>query len=120
MASPSPLQALADKFNQHSKSDLLPTKRCSDLQEKKHYSVHSMSKVDTTVGEGVIAVLGDSPYKEGDKAKFQVYLPKRFVNVLMNEDLDSIKPGTLYLVSHGPTGNNSTEISIHVNNTLFN
>lgn len=118
MASPSPLQALTEKFNQHSKSDLLATKRCSDLQEKKHYAVHLMKKVDTSVGEAVIAVLGDSPYKEGDKPKFQVYLPKRFVNVLMNEDLDSIKPGVFYLVSHGPSGNNSTEITIHVNNTL--
>ncbi len=77
-----------------------------------------MKKMDTSVGEAVIAVLGDSPYKEGDKPKFQVYLPKRFVNVLMNEDLDSIKPGIFYLVSHGPSGNNSTEITIHVNNTL--
>lgn len=117
MASPSPLQAFADRFNQYSKSDLLATKRCGDLQEKKHYAVHSMKKMDTSVGEAVIAVLGDSPYNEGDRPKFQVYLPKRFVNVLMNENLDSIKPGTIYLVSHGPSGNNSTEITIHLCNT---
>lgn len=79
-----------------------------------------MKKVESSVGDGVMAVLGDSPYKDGDKPKFQVYLPKRFVSVLMNEDLDSIKPGTIYLVSHGPTGINSTEISIHVNNSLLN
>lgn len=118
MASSSPLQTLAERFNQHSKSELLTTKRCSELQEKKHYSVHSMKKMDTSVGEAVIAVLGDSPYKEEDKPKFQIYLPRRFVNVLMNEDLDSIKPGMFYLVSHGPSGNNSTEITIHVYNTL--
>lgn len=118
MASSSPLQTLAERFNQHSKSELLTTKRCSELQEKKHYSVHSMKKMDTSVGEAVIAVLGDSPYKEEDKPKFQIYLPRRFVNALMNEDLDSIKPGMFYLVSHGPSGNNSTEITIHVYNTL--
>lgn len=118
MSSTDQLQSFADKFNQHSKSELLTVKKCSELQEKKHYVVHAMKKVDTSVGEAVIAVLGDSPYKEGDAPKFQVYLPKRFVNVLMNEDLDSVKPGAFYLVSYGPSANNSTEIKIHVNNTL--
>lgn len=111
-------QTLAEKFNQHSKSDLLTVKKCSDLQEMKHYAVHAMKKMSTTVGEAVIAVLGDSPYKDGDIPKFQVYLPKRFVNVLMNEDLDSVKPGVFYLVSHGPSTNNSTEITLHVNNAV--
>ena len=115
MDSTSQLQSLVDRFNQHSKSELLDTKKCSELQEKKHYSVYSLKKMDTSVGEAVIAVLGDSPYKEGDKPKFQIYLPRRFVNVLMNEDLDAVKPGTFYIVSHGPSGNKSTEITIHMN-----
>lgn len=118
MASTNNFQSLADKFNQHSRSDLLTTKKCSDLQEKKHYAVHSMKKTETSVGGAVIAVLGDSPYKEGDMPKFQIYLPKRFVNLLMNEDLDSIKPGVFYLVSHGPSSNNSTEITLHLSDTL--
>lgn len=114
MTSTDKLQSLADRFNQHSKSDILTIKKCSDLQEKKHYAVHAMRKLDTSVGEAVLAVLGDSPYKEGDTPKFQVYLPRRFVSVLMNEDLDNVKPGAFYLVSHGPSSNNSTEITLHV------
>lgn len=111
-------QSLVDKFNIHSKSDLMTTKKCSDLKEKKHYAVHAMKKLETTFGEAVVAILGDSPYKDGDTPKFQIYLPKRFVNLLMNEDLESFKPGTFYLVSHGPAANNSTEITIHLNNSL--
>lgn len=118
MATKDQLQSLADKFNQHSKSELITIKKCSELQENKHYAVHGMKKMDTSVGEAVVVVLGDSPYKEGDAPKFQVYLPKRFVNVLMNEDLDSVKPGAFYLVSHGPSSNNSTEITLHFNNTV--
>lgn len=118
MTSTDKLQSLVDKFNQHSKSDLITIKKCSELQEKKHYAVHAMKKMDTSVGEAVIVLLGDSPYKEGDTPKFQVYLPKRFVNVLMNEDLDSVKSGVYYLVSHGPSANNSTELTIHLNNAL--
>ncbi|XP_054290418.1 asialoglycoprotein receptor 1-like [Macrosteles quadrilineatus] len=38
-----------------------------------------------------------------DEPKFQMFLPKRFVNMLQNEDLRSIEPGSLYLVSHGVT-----------------
>lgn len=118
MASIDKSQSLVDRFNEHSKSDLITTKKCSELQEKKHYAVHTMKKTETSFGEAVIALLGDSPYKDGDTPKFQIYLPKRFVNVLMNEDLDSFKPGTFYLVSHGPAANNTTEITIHTNNTL--
>ena len=77
-----------------------------------------MKKMETTVGEAVVAILGDSPFKEGDSPKFQVYLPKRFVNILMNEDLDSINPGVLYLVSHGPSTNNSTEMTLHLNDKI--
>lgn len=116
MTSTEKMLSLVEKFNQHSKSDLLTIKKCSELQENRHYAVHSMKKMDTSVGEAVIAILGDSPYKEGDLPKFQVFLPKRFVNVLMNEDLNSIEPGVFYLTSHGPSGNNSTEITLHLNN----
>lgn len=117
MTSTDKLQSLVDKFNEHSKSDRITTKKCSELQEKKHYAVHSIKKTETTFGEAVVVILGDSPYKDGDTPKFQVYLPQRFVNALMNEDLDSFKPGTFYLVSHGPSANNSTEITIHLNNS---
>lgn len=63
-----------------------------------------MEKMDTTVVKAVTAVLGDSPYKKDnlDLVKFQVYLPKRFINFLMKTkislDLDSVKPGIFYLV----------------------
>ena len=117
MTSTDKLQSLAEKFNQYSRSDLLTTKKCSELKAKKQYTVHAMRKIDTSVGEAVIAVLGDSPYKEEDTSKFQIYLPKRFVNALENEDLDVVKPGAFYLVSHGPSTNNSTEITLHVNNS---
>ncbi|WP_185964902.1 hypothetical protein, partial [Klebsiella pneumoniae] len=118
MAAKDQLDFFAEKFNQLSKSNLLTTKKCSDLQEKKHYALFTMKKLETSVGEAVVAVLGDSPYKEGDIPKFQIYLPKRLVNFLMNEDLDSIKPGMFYIVSHGSSANNSTEITLHVNNVL--
>lgn len=108
------LQSLVEIFNQHSKSNLLLTKKCSELKEDKHYSVHFLKKMDTSVGDAVIAALSDSPFKEGDLPKFQVFLPRRFVNLLQNEDLDSIQPGSLYIVSHGQTGNNTTELSLHI------
>lgn len=108
------LENFADKFNIRSKSELLTVKKCSELQENRHYSVHAMKKTETSLGQAVIAVLGDSPYKEGDKPKFQVYLPKRHVSFLMNEDLDEIVPGMFYLVSHGISTNNSPELTLHV------
>lgn len=118
MASHQVLQDLVSKFNQQSKSELLLMKKCSDLKEEKRYVVHSLKKTDTTVGDGILAVLGETPYKEGDAPKFQIYLPKRFVILLQNEDLESIPPGTFYLVSHGKCGNNSTELSLHLANSL--
>lgn len=108
------LEDFAEKFNLRSKSDLLMLKKCSELQENKHYSVHAMKKMDTTLGQAVLAILGDSPYKDGDKPKFQVYLPRRLVSFLMNEDLDTIHPGMFYLVSHGISNNNSPELTLHV------
>lgn len=108
------LEEFADKFNLRSKSELLTVRKCNDLQENKNYSVYSMKKTETSFGQAVVAVLGDSPYKEGDKPKFQVYLPKRHVAFLMNEDLDAITPGMFYLVSHGPSSNNSPELTLHV------
>lgn len=107
------LETFANNFNLRAKSDILPIRKCCDLLENKHYAVHAFKKTDTSVGQAVVGILGDSPYKEGDAPKFQIYLPKRQVNFLMNEDLDSIRPGMFYLVSHGPSGN-STELSIHV------
>jgi hypothetical protein len=108
------LQSLVETFNQHSKSSLLLTKKCSELKEDKHYSVHFLKKMETSVGDAVVAALSDSPFKEGDRPKFQVFLPRRFVNLLQNEDLDAIQPGSLYIVSHGQTGNNTTELSLHI------
>lgn len=108
----SKLQTLVDLFNQHSKSNLLPIKKCSDLKEKKQYTIHYLKKVDTTVGDGVIAALSEAPFKDGDLPKFQVFLPKRFVTLLQNEDVENIGAGKLCLVSHGQTGNNSTELTL--------
>lgn len=108
------LEKFVDMFNLRSKSELLTVKKCSELQENKHYSVHGMKKTETSLGQAVVAVLGDSPYKEGDKPKFQVYLPKRHVSFLVNEDLDAIAPGMLYLVSHGISSNNSPELTLHL------
>lgn len=114
----SKLQELASRFNQQSKSDLVLLKKCSDLKEEKHYFVYSLKKVETSVGDAVLVSLSDTPYKDGEPAKIQVYFPKRFVILLQNEDLDSISPGTFYLVSHGKCGNNSTELSLHPTSTM--
>ena len=70
-------------------------------------------KIETTHGDAIIVFLSEAPFTAGDEAKFQVFLPKRFVQLLQNEDLGKIQPGTLYLVSHGVSGNNSTELSLH-------
>lgn len=118
MVSPQQLQTMVDLFNQQSKSSLLLTRKCSDLKENKHYVVHSLKKTDTTVGDAVLVTLSDSPFKEGDLPKFQVFLPKRFVYVLQNENLETLRPGMLYLVSHGCTGSGSTELSLHLNDSL--
>lgn len=114
MASQQSMLELAARFNEQSKSDVLLLKKCSELKEEKHYTVHSFKKVETTVGDAILAALSDSAYKEGDSAKFQVFLPKRFVTLLQNENLEDIPPGTFYLISHGRCGNNSTELSLHV------
>lgn len=114
MASQQFLQTLVEQFNAHSKSNILTVKKCSDLKENKHYIIHEMKKVETTHGDAIIASLSEAPYTSGDEAKFQIYLPKRFVQLLQNEDLRDIEPGSLYLVSHGTSGNNSTELSLHI------
>lgn len=110
------LQSIVELFNQHSKSNLLLTRKCSELKEDKRYIVHSLRKIDTSVGDGIIAALSEAPYKEDDVPRFQVFLPKRFVTLLQNEDLESIAAGKLYLVSHGSSGNNSTELTLHTFN----
>lgn len=110
----SKLQILVDLFNQHSKSGLLPIKKCSELKEKKQYTIHHLRKVDTSVGDAIIVALSEPPYKAGDSPKFQVFLPKRFVTLLQNEDVESIEAGKLCLVSHGQTGNNSTELTLNL------
>lgn len=110
----SKLQTLVDLFNQHSKSNLLPIKKCSELKTKKQYKIHYLKKVDTSVGDGIIAALSEAPFTDGDSPKFQVYLPKRFVTLLQNEDVDKIEAGKLCLVSHGQTGNNSTELTLNL------
>lgn len=114
MVSNESMMELAARFNEQSRSDLLLLKKCSELKEEKRYVVHSFKKMETTLGDAVLAALSDSPYKDGDTPKFQVFLPKRFVTLLQNEDLDDIPPNTFYLVSHGKCGNNSTELSLHV------
>lgn len=114
MTSQNFLQSFVDQFNARSKSTLLQTKKCSDLKENKHYMVHQIRKIETTMGDAMLVSLSDAPFSEGDIPKFQIFLPKRFVNLLQNEDLRSIAPGSLYLVSHGASGNNSTELSLHV------
>lgn len=118
MSTQQTLTELTARFNQQSRSDLLHLKKCSDLKEEKHYIVHGFKKMETTIGDSLLVTLSDTPYKEGDQPKFQVYLPKRFVILLQNEDLDSIAPGTFILVSHGKCGNNSTELTLHLTNPL--
>lgn len=110
----SKLQTLVDLFNQQSKSSILPIKKCFELKEKKQYIIHFMKKVDTSVGDGIVAALSEAPYKGGDMPRFQIYLPKRFVTLLQNEDVESIEAGKLCLVSHGQTGNNSTELTLQL------
>lgn len=92
------LQSLVDLFNDNSKLNLLPIKKCSQLKEEKRYIVHFMKKIDTKVGDAVITALSDSPYMQEDTPKFQVFLPKRFTTLLQNEDLDSVEPGTSLMV----------------------
>ena len=118
MASHQFLQKLVEDFNSQSKSALLPTKKSSELKETKHYIVHDIRKIDTSVGDAILVSLSEAPYTRGDEPKFQMFLPKRFVNLLQNEDLGSIEPGTLYIVSHGASGNKSTELSLHLLPTL--
>lgn len=114
MSSQQLLQSLVDQFNTHSKSNVLLTKKCSELKENKHYTIHNIRKIDTTVGDAILVSLSDAPFSQGDGAKFQVFLPKRFVQLFQNEDLSIIEPGSLYLISHGASGNNSTELSLHM------
>ncbi|WP_221935959.1 hypothetical protein, partial [Klebsiella pneumoniae] len=66
------MQSLVQQFNEHSKSNLLPTKKCIDLKEDKHYVVHTLRRMETSVGDAILATLGEAPYKDGDTAKFQV------------------------------------------------
>lgn len=70
--------------------------------------------MDTTMGDAVVAKLGDAPFGEGDLPKFQVFLPKRFVHILQNEDFTTIAPGSLYIVSNGQSGNNSVELNMFI------
>lgn len=114
MASQHFLQSLVDQFNSQSKSSLLLTKKCSELKEHKHYIVHNLKRTETTHGDAILVSLSDAPYSPGDEPKFQVYLPKRFVQLLQNEDLREIQPGTLNLVSRGASGNNSTELTLQI------
>ena len=109
------LQRLVEEFNEYSKSSSLPTKKCTELKEHKHYIIHEMKKLETVHGDAIVVSLSDAPYTPGEEAKFQIYLPKRFVQLLQNEDLREVKPGSLYLISHGSSGNNSTELSLHIN-----
>lgn len=118
MESKNYMEEIATRFNQQSKSDLLLLKKCYELKEEKHYFVYNFKKVETAVGDALLVSLSDTPYKDGEVAKFKVYLPKRFVILLQNEDLDSIAPGTFYLTSHGKCGNNSVELSLHLVNNL--
>lgn len=108
------LQTFVDQFNAQSKSNCLLTKKCSELKENKHYTIHNIKKIDTSIGDAIVVSLSDAPFTSGDEPKFQVFLPKRFVHLLQNEDLRSIEPGSLYLVSRGSSGNNSTELSLHM------
>lgn len=114
MASQQSIQALLDQFNANSKSSVLPTKKCSELKEHKHYIIHQIRKLETSVGDAILVLLSDAPYQSGDEPKFQVFLPKRFVHLLQNENLSNIQPGMLYLESHGVSGHNSTELSLHM------
>lgn len=114
MGSPQYLQNLVDQFNSQSKSSVIATRKCSELKEQKHYIIHTIRKIDTSVGDAILVTLSDAPYQEGDLPKFQIFLPKRFVHLLQNEDTSNIKPGTLYLMSHGTSGTSSTELSLHL------
>lgn len=108
------LQSLVEQFNSQSKSNLLPTKKSSELKEKKHYIIHDVRKIETTWGDAILVSLSDAPYTAGNEPKFQMFLPKRFVHLLQNEDLHKIEAGSLYVVSHGVSGDKSTELSLHL------
>jgi hypothetical protein len=114
MANQQRLQSLVDIFNKKSRSDLLLTKKCSDLKEGKHYYVYSLKKMDTSVGDAILAKLSDTPLANDGEPKFQVFLPKRFVHQLQNEELELIQPGSLYLISNGQSGNGSVELSLNI------
>lgn len=114
MANQQRLQSLVDLFNKKSKSDLLLTKKCNELKEGKHYYIYSLKKIDTTVGDALLAKVSDVRFCEEDNPKFQLFLPKRFVHQLQNEDLSAIHPGSLYLVSNGQSGNGSVELSLNI------
>lgn len=105
--------SLVAKFNQKSKAQTIVTKRCSELIPSRKYSLHKLMRKTSVHGECILAVLGGFPHNDEDE-RVQVFLPKRFCDILADEDLDSIPPGQYYLMSHGPSGNNSTELSLHL------
>lgn len=70
--------------------------------------------MDTSVGDAILVKLSDTPSTDDGVAKFQVFLPKRFVHQLQNEDLESIAAGSLYLISNGQSGNGSVNLSINI------
>lgn len=72
-----------------------------------------MNKMETVNGDAIMVSLSEAPYIDGDEPKFSIFLPKRFVLALQNEDLRIIQPGALYLVSHGTSGEKSTELTLH-------
>ena len=113
-ARPNTLASIVDMFNERSKSELLVLKKCSELIERKHYIVHSMVKTThEKYGDSILVKLSDAPYCEGDKPKFQLYLPSRFVTLLQNVDLRLVTPGSVYLVSHGMSGV-SPKLELHL------
>jgi len=107
------LQRLADLFNERSKSSSLATKKCTNLKVNKQYAVHAFKKTYSKHGEAILVDLGDSPYIKGAEPNFKMFLPKRFVDLLKDEDLQIISGGKFYLVSHGASGGNSVELTLH-------
>lgn len=75
--------------------------------------------METSVGDAVLAKLSDVPFTADALAKFQVFLPRRFVHQLQNEDLNSIEAGSLYLVSNGESGNGSVELTIQMTENVL-
>lgn len=76
--------------------------------------------METTVGDAVLAKLSDVPFSKDAVAKFQVFLPKRFMHQLQNEELNSFEAGSLFMVSTiHESGNGSVEFKMNLTENVL-